>query len=205
MSKKAKKASQSMETHKEREREHDFTLVLSGITELTSEVENALFDCGCDDATLSIRSGRAYLTFSRAAATLKDAILSAIRDVQKADIGADVLRLDVCDLVTQADIARRISRSRQQVYQFISGQRGPGGFPPPVCRLSDEARESALWLWCEVAIWLWENDMLREDALREAQHVAIINSVLDLVHQRQIDPALAEEVLQSVARDESAA
>src|SRR5438552_190382 len=56
--------------------EHDFALVLSGINELTPEVENAFFDAGCDDATLSMRCGRAYLTFSRSAASIKDAILS---------------------------------------------------------------------------------------------------------------------------------
>lgn len=195
-----KKRKKAMETGKVCEHEHDFTLVLTGITELTSEAENALFEAGCDDATLSVRSGRPYLTFSRTAPSLKDAILSAIRDVRKAGIGVDVLRLDVCDLVTQADIARRIGRSRQLVHQFIVGQRGPGAFPPPVCHISDDAKESSLWLWCEVAHWLWENDMLKEDALREAQQVALINSVLDLVHQRQLDPRLAEEVLQSVGQ-----
>src|SRR5437660_3339247 len=67
-------------------RDHDFTLVLSGITELTPEVQDALFDAGCDDATPSMRCGRPFLTFTRAAPTLKDAILSAISDVKKANI-----------------------------------------------------------------------------------------------------------------------
>ena len=50
--------------------EHDFTLVLTGITELTEQVESALSEAGCDDATLSTRCGRPYLTFSRLAPTL---------------------------------------------------------------------------------------------------------------------------------------
>src|SRR4051812_16226446 len=79
--------------------EYDFTLVLTGITELTPEAENALFEAGCDDATISVRSGRVFLTFSRTARSLKDAILSAIRNVKQANIGADVLRVDVCNLV----------------------------------------------------------------------------------------------------------
>src|SRR5438128_2847676 len=102
-----------METEKACEREHDFALVLTGISDLTAEVEDALFKAGCDDATLSIRVGRVYLTFSRTAPTLKDAIFSAIRNVRDAGIGADVLRIDECDLVTQAEIARRINRPRQ--------------------------------------------------------------------------------------------
>jgi hypothetical protein len=77
-----------MESLKERDREHDFELVLTGITELTTEVEDALFEAGCDDATLSARSGQVFLTFSRTAPTREDAIQSAIRDVQKANIGA---------------------------------------------------------------------------------------------------------------------
>src|SRR5208282_2414943 len=98
------------------EREHDFALVLSGITELTPEVQDALFEAGCDDATISVRAGRVYLTFSRNSRSLKDAILTAIQDVKSARIGADVLRVDVCNLVTQADIARKIGRSRQLVH-----------------------------------------------------------------------------------------
>jgi hypothetical protein len=181
-----------------REAEHDFALILSGITRLTRKAENALFEAGCDDATLSVRFGRVFMTFSRTAPSLKDAILGAIRDVRKAGIGADVLRVDLCDLVTQADIARRIGRSRQLVHQYIVGERGPGGFPPPVCHVSDD---SPLWTWCEVAHWLWQNDMVKEDAARDAQHVAVINNVLELRHQRRLDPRLAEEVLQSIGAD----
>jgi chorismate mutase len=184
-----------METNKTHEREHDFALVLAGITELTPDAENALFEAGCDDATISIRFGRVYLTFSRTAASLKEAILSAIRDIKKANLGADVLRVDVCNLVTQADIARRIGRSRQLVHQYISGARGPGHFPSPACDVSEGA---PLWNWCEVAQWLRQNDMIREDVLREAQEVAVINSVLELQYQRQLAPALTEEVLREI-------
>jgi len=178
------------------DREHDFVLVLTGVPELDSRVEDALFEAGCDDATLSVRCGRTFLTFSRTAATLKDAILSAIRDVKKADIGADVLRVDDCNLVTQADIARRIRRPRQQIHQYITGERGPGGFPAPACHLCDE---SPLWYWCEVASWLWQNDMIKEEVLRAAEQVSIINAVLELRNQRQVDPQLADEVLHSIS------
>ena len=117
------------EEKKDCKREHDFALVIDGVPELTTEVENAFFEAGCDDATLSIQYGWLYAEFSRAAASLEDAILSAIRDVRKAKVGAVALRVDECDLVTPSEIARRIGRSRQLLFQYINGQRGPGNFP----------------------------------------------------------------------------
>lgn len=184
------------------EREHDFVLVLTGVTELTPEVENALFEAGCDDATISLRSGRVSLTFSRSAGSLKDAILSAIQNVRKSGIGADVLRVDECNLVTQAEIARRIGRSRQLVHQYITGTRGPGGFPPPACHITEAA---PLWYWCEVAYWLWQNDMVAEDVVREAQVVDIINTVLEWQQQHRLEPDQAGEILRSLCDPDSAA
>lgn len=175
--------------------EHDFTLVLTGVSELNAKVEDALFGAGCDDATISLRSGRIYLTFSRTASSLKQAILSAIQDVRSAGLGADVLRVDYCNLVTQADIARKIGRTRQLVNQYITGKRGPGNFPGPVCDICDSA---PLWYWCEVAYWLWDNDMIKEDVLRAAEDVDVINSVLEMDHQRRVRPELTEEIVSFV-------
>jgi hypothetical protein len=178
------------------DREHDFTLVLTGVTDITPAVEDALFSAGCDDATIAARSGRLFVTFSRAAGSIKDAIFSAIRDLGNANIGADVLRVDSCNLVTQSEIARKIGRSRQLVHQFTTGARGPGRFPPPACDVNEE---SPLWDWCEVAGWLWENSMIREAVLRDAEAVEAINLVLELEQQRRIRPELMKEVIRSVA------
>jgi hypothetical protein len=93
-------------------REFDFALVIEGVGELTPAVGDALFEAGCDDATFSIRYGRLYAEFSREADSFKDALFSAMRDIKKANVGAEVLRIDECDLVTPAEIARRIDRSR---------------------------------------------------------------------------------------------
>jgi hypothetical protein len=177
------------------EREHDFALVLTGVPDLTDEVEGAIYSSGCDDATLSLRSGAAILTFSRQAPTLKDAILSAIRDVRNAGIGADVLRVDTCDLVTQSDIARRTGRKRQQIHQYIAGLRGPGGFPAPACQITDG---KPLWYWCEVAYWLRENNLISASVLDEAEQLAIINGALDLRVLKLRDPALTAEVMNAV-------
>ena len=144
-----------------------------------------------------MRCGRPFLTFTRAAPTLKDAILSAISDVKKANIRAEVLRIDVCNLVTQSEIAHKIGRTRQLVHQYIAGERGPGGFPPPACNVGDDA-DSPLWYWCDVAHWLYQNNMITEETLRDAQALSLINDVLELNYQRKIEPKLTKEVLEHI-------
>jgi transcriptional regulator with XRE-family HTH domain len=143
-----------------------------------------------------MRQGRPYITFSRRAPSIREAILSAIDNVRNAKIGADVLRVDYCNLVTQADIARKINRSRQLVSQYMSGERGPGGFPPPACAITEKV---PLWLWCEVAYWLWQNNMVKEDVLRDAQDVELINNVLELARHKADKPESTREVIQAVS------
>lgn len=177
------------------EHEFDFTLVLEGVSDITADVENALFDAGCDDATLSMRLGRAYLTFSRMSPSLREAIVSAINDVQDAGIDVTVMRVDECNVVNRADIARRIGRSRQLVGQYIKGERGPGGFPPPACRIADNA---PLWYWCEVSYWLWQNHMIQESEYLAAQDISVINSVLDIERRRKQSPSIIQRLLRSL-------
>ena len=69
---------------------YTFTLVLSGFSELREDMEDRLFESGCDDALLSFRDGVPYLDFDREAETLREAILSAIINVEGAGIGACV-------------------------------------------------------------------------------------------------------------------
>lgn len=173
------------------EREYDFALIVGGVADLTTDVEDALFEAGCDDATLTIRYGLLFMEFSRSARSIKDAILTAIRDVEKAEVGAQVLRIDDCNLVTMADIARRIGRSRQMVHQYMTGERGRGGFPPPVCFVSEH---KALWAWCAVSYWLAQNNILRPEDSWSAEVVAAINNALEMAQQRNRYPELVAEV-----------
>ena len=177
------------------ETEYDFALILGGVTELTSSVEDALFNVGCSDATLSMQYGLLYLEFSRTAKSLEDAIISAINDVRKANIGAEVLRVDECNLVTASEIARRIGRSRQLIHQYMTGQRGPGGFPPPECHLTDNA---PLWAWCAVSYWLVQNNLLRQEESRNAEVVEAINNWLESARQRQRYPQLLDEITRAL-------
>jgi hypothetical protein len=175
--------------------EYDFVLVLDGLSEVSPSTEDALFEAGCDDCTISIRSGRVFLTFTRVARSVEAAIVTAIADVRRASIGAAVLRVDDCNLVTQAEISRKIGRTRQQVHQYITGERGPGGFPPPACHISDKAM---LWRWCEVAHWLWESGIIKENALHEAMAIEAINSVLEFCHHKSSNPDLMTRLLSNL-------
>jgi hypothetical protein len=175
--------------------EHEFVLVLDGVSGLDQKVMDALFDAGCDDATPSMRFGRVYLTFARRAKSMKEAMLSAIREVKRANIGATILGVDDCNLVSQSDIARRINRTRQMVGQYVAGTRGPGDFPGPVC---DLVEGHPLWRWCEVSYWLWQNGIVSEEVLNESRIIASVNCVLDLMQLREQDSGLIDELFQLI-------
>lgn len=69
-----------------------FTLVLSGFSELTQDIEDAFFEAGCDDATLSIQAGIPHLDFDRQAPSRQAALLSALREVGSVQ-GVRVIRV----------------------------------------------------------------------------------------------------------------
>jgi hypothetical protein len=73
----------------------EFTIVLNGITRFSAATEDALFRSGCDDALPVVANRVAQLDFAREAASLSEAILSAIEDVHRAKTGATVTRVEM--------------------------------------------------------------------------------------------------------------
>jgi SAM-dependent methyltransferase len=64
--------------------------------------------------------------------------------------GLRIIRTDP-DLVGVSDIARRIERSRQNVQQWVNGERNGGRpFPPP----EGSAGRALVWRWADVNVWL---------------------------------------------------
>lgn len=96
------------------------------------------------------RDGVPVVEAERSAATLADAVLDAIRELEAASPGWRVARVEPDELVSATAIARRLGRTRQSVAQLIAGQRGPGDFPPPAVWVQGAAR---LWRWSDVAEW----------------------------------------------------
>lgn len=76
---------------------HNFVLVLAGATEPDGELEDRRFEAGCDDATLSFRSGVPQLEFDRRAPSLEAAIRSAVRDVEGAGFPLTVVAIEKGD------------------------------------------------------------------------------------------------------------
>lgn len=186
--------------------EYEFTLILSGVQELTREVLDAFYEAGCDDALIGMRDGIAYAEFCREAASFRKAVLSAIRDVESAGLDARVEHVEPDEFVTMAEIARRLGITREGVRKRVAGERGPGNFPPPAGCLT---KRSPLWRWTDVLHWnktiLGSQANVVEPAATvsdEAQEVefgpqiAVLNAALDLRRRLPLEEAI--EVLQEL-------
>jgi hypothetical protein len=81
---------------------YDFTLILGEPLELTDDIADALFAAGCDDGTPGTCNGVFSIDFHREAASLEEAIRSAIKDVRTA--GYEVARVEIeAEAVTQVN------------------------------------------------------------------------------------------------------
>ena len=155
---------------------HTFTLLLVNEHELTTELEDALFEAGCDDGMLFSKNQVVYIEFDRDADSLEEAIVSAINNVESA--GFQVARVEPSDLVTSAEISRRANRSRQSVAQIIKGKRGKGGFPIPVAGVTSK---TSVWSWAEVSNWLLKEEKIDDLFLiKKAEVIRDVNETLEL-------------------------
>jgi hypothetical protein len=170
-------------------RECEFTLIVDNPGDYAS-AEKAILDAGCDDVLMGVRYGCIFIDFSRESDSLMNAIFNAMAEVSQA--GLCIRRVDSCNLLTQSEIAARIGRTRQLINQYVQGTRGPGNFPPPVCHIQDD--QAPLWNWCEVAQWLFKNQMIAEESLNDAFVTDLINNSLDLKRQRNAAPELSKEI-----------
>ena len=73
---------------------HRFSLFYTGVTDLTDELGNALYEAGCDDATVGIQDGFFFLDFGRSASTFREALLSAIEDVERSGQPLRLVRVE---------------------------------------------------------------------------------------------------------------
>jgi hypothetical protein len=80
--------------HAEGQNSHAFTLILSGIAEVTPELADAFYAATNGDIELNQRDGVVFLEFERAASTLRGAVVSAIREVEDAAVGVRVVRVE---------------------------------------------------------------------------------------------------------------
>jgi hypothetical protein len=72
---------------------HSFTLVVAKPVELTDSLADDLYAAGCEDATPGSSDGVMVVEFHREAASLEEAIRSAIADVRRT--GLEIARVEI--------------------------------------------------------------------------------------------------------------
>jgi hypothetical protein len=80
-----------------------FTLILSGVGEITSSLADTLYAATGGDIEFNMRNNVPFVEFDREAKTLQEAVTSAIRQVEGADVGVRVVRVE-------SDVANTIAR-----------------------------------------------------------------------------------------------
>jgi len=158
-----------------------FTLVVEGGL---AQQPAALDKVGCGDATVGSVDGVDYADFLRGGPSFESTLVSTILAVESVD-GFVVRRVEPDDLVTAAEIATRLGRSRESIRLLVAGARGAGNFPAPVSHLRSRQR---LWRWSEVAEWVGEMD---EDQRWRATVLAGVNAMLEY---RRLDPLVHQLV-----------
>lgn len=165
-----------------------FTLTLTGPSIVEDDaILEKLYTAGCSDASFGERGGRTYADFDREAASLGDAIVSAIQQIESVP-GIGVKRVEEQDLVTLSDIAERTGRSRQNIWQMARGERGNGDFPMSATTFS---KDRSLWRWADVADWLRARGIDLPGSTERAHLVGAINAVLEArSHMTHVDDAV---------------
>jgi hypothetical protein len=170
--------------------EFNFTLILDGDAEQHAD---ALYEAGCHDALLGAVNGISYAEFDREAPNMVEAIATAVAAIHSVG-GLRVVRVEPEELITAAEIARRLGRSRESVRLLTTGARGRGDFPEPVSHLRFR---NPLWRWSDVLAW---TNADHEHARIEADFVAALNAELELARREPRLPDHERQLLRNLRR-----
>jgi hypothetical protein len=154
-----------------------FEFEIGPVDDLDDAAERLYSICGDGQISGDERGGA--IVFSREARNAIEAILSAIDDAEQAGLSVTGV---VEDLVTVEDIAEKTSRSGQAVGHWITGGRGPGGFPAPVVHRGSRIK---LYSWAQVSRWLSDARLGQVDSTA-AEAAAAAVEVDALLRARQI-------------------
>ncbi len=154
---------------------HEFRLILDQLPD-EDEVFDALFEAGCGDGSFAWIDGLASVDFHRRAGSLLEAVTSAIRNVESVP-PIHVEQVEADDLLTMADIARRLGRTRESVRLLVEGKRGKGGFPRP----HSGTGRWRFWRWSDVASWIGD---LPAEEVERARTIGAVNAALELRRHR---------------------
>lgn len=156
---------------------YHITLTLQGEHTESDALEDRLYEAGCDDATLCFNGRTAYLEFDREAASAREAVTTAIANVEAA--GCQVAHSEQGGFVTLASVAYLSELPIKTLRAWANGQRGKkleASFPAPHFGISSG---SAVYYWPEVAAWLVENGKL------ESRYLEVAQAVIELLPMRE--------------------
>ena len=154
-----------------------FTLIVEGADLRSRAVVDALFEAGCDDATIGSIDETHHIDFDREAANSGEAILSAVRDVGKVE------GLRVTHVVD-------VGRQAESFSWFLTMAPKPSGFTslrtdPNRVRLSSDRRPRS---------------RPETQAADDAPLVPAVNASLELLRLQHSIPAALRDSLQPQAR-----
>lgn len=135
---------------------YHFTIVVRDAT-FDDNLEDVLFQAGCDDALLCQTDDVVYLEFDREAENAQSAMESAFINLNRA--GFYDLILQEKGVSSLAEMAKRLGMSRATLSNYARAKRGDGHFPKPVYGVLSG---SALYEWSEVAEWLYRHEKLSQ-------------------------------------------
>lgn len=170
----------------------EFTIISTGLDPHSDDFEGRFYAAGCDDAAVSFQKGHILVDFAREAASLEDAIVSAIENVQAT--GAIVEHVEPDPLVSLSDMAARSNMSRAAMTNYFKGDRGTG-FPAPKARVTTD---SPLWDWADVSLWLYRHDRVSREVAVGAAVVTAANDLIDC-GEKDFRSSLGRRVRECVA------
>ena len=135
-------------------------------TDMDALVER-LGAAGCDDATIGIgQPGRIALEFTRDARSVREAMVSALKDVKRAIPDAELIEVTP-DFVGLTDVAALVGMSRQNMRKLMLAY--ATSFPAPIHEGS-----TSVWHLAHVLEWLMSRgDYSIEPHLRDVASMAM--------------------------------
>lgn len=133
---------------------YHFSVLIRDADKSMPDLEDKLFEAGCDDALICFYNQSVYLEFDRNAESAQAAVQSAIENIRQA--GFFDLVLQESGVSSLSEIASRSGLTRAAISHYANGKRAKD-FPRPIYGV---ASGSALYSWKEVANWLYQHQKI---------------------------------------------
>lgn len=150
-----------------------------------NEYLDALFEAGCDDATIGVgRTGRIALAFARESVSATDAMQSAVRDVRKIIPAAGLIEATP-DVVSTTDMAGIVGISRQAIGKIIVSHidEFPSAF---------HEGSPSLWHLSDVLGWFIKMDRLKRDVSSLLMESAVAARALNVQTENETLASLSK-------------